>query len=196
VSAQLPYATTALPGMAALTDMLGLPPDALPVLLACGAVAFTLIGWALRAPGIAAAPKPCGIFDENGVLWRADSVGKFVSVPEEGITHVYACIERSAQRFPDKRAIGQRPLLKREMVADPENPKRSFEKLTFGDYEWMTYKQYHTRVCDFAAGMVAFAKLPPKSRVVVYGETQRDWMVAALAAFRQDITVVSKRKEI
>lgn len=178
-------------GLEQLPRLVGLPPDALPVLLACSAVIITLVVWALREPKMPPKPRKSGVIDENNVLWRSDSVGKFVSVPEEGVTHVYACIERTAQRFPNKKGIGQRPLLKREMVPDPANPEKKFEKLTLGDYEWMTFSEYHGRVCDFAAGLVAFAKLPPKAKLVVYGETQRDWMVAALAAFRQDVSVVT-----
>jgi len=174
-----------------LPAMLGLPADALPMLLACGAVIITLFAWALREPKVPPKPKQCGVLDAKGVLWRSDSVGTLVSVPEDGITHVWACIERTAQRFPHKRGIGQRPLLKREIVPDPANPSKHFEKLSFGEYEWLTFKEYRDRACDFAAGMVAFTGLPSKANLVVYGETQRDWMVAALGAFRQGIAVVT-----
>jgi len=100
-------------------------------------------------------------------------------------------MERTVTRFPGKKAVGQRPLVKREMVADPADPSRKFEKLTLGEYEWMTYREYHARVCAFAAGMVKATGLQPKERIVIYGETQRDWMVAALAAFRQGIAIVT-----
>lgn len=177
--------------LAALPSMVGLPDEALPVLLACGVLLATLVGWALHEPRVPPKPRKSGVLDEHNVLWRSDSVGTFVSVPEEGVTHVYACLERTAARYPEKRGIGQRPLLKREMVPDPANPSKKFEKLTLGEYEWLTFGAYHCRVCDFAAGLVAFAGLAPGSKLVVYGETQRDWMVAALAAFRQDVSVVT-----
>jgi len=173
-----------------LVEALGLPPDAMPLLVAAGVVVGSLLLWVLSKPPVPRAKKPYGVLKDE-VLWRSSAVGKFVETPEEGVTHVWEAIERTVRRFPDKPGVGQRPLLKRDLESDPSNPGKQFEKLSFGDYEWLTFGQMHKRASDFAAGLVAFGKLQPKGRVVIYGETQRDWMIAALAAFRQDVSVVT-----
>jgi acyl-CoA synthetase (AMP-forming)/AMP-acid ligase II len=46
-------------------------------------------------------------------------------------------------------------------------------------------------MADLASGMVAFAKLKPGDKVIIYAETQLEWMLAALAAFTQSLTVVT-----
>jgi hypothetical protein len=65
---------------ATLTAMLGLPPDALPIVLACDVVIFTLLGWAFSQRALPPKPSPCGVLDADGVRWRSDSIGAFLSV--------------------------------------------------------------------------------------------------------------------
>ena len=90
--------------------------------------------------------EPVGIVDADGVLWKASKVGSFTcTVP--GIETAWAALEKRCTDTPDKRLVGKRPILTREL----EDGK--FEKFTLGEYQYLTCKQYFDRVTNAAAGL-------------------------------------------
>mmetsp|Transcript_24026 Transcript_24026/g.50395 ORF Transcript_24026/g.50395 Transcript_24026/m.50395 type:complete len:711 (-) Transcript_24026:693-2825(-) len=133
-------------------------------------------------------PKPYGVVDADGVLWNASTVGTFTT-PEPGIETAYDVVIRACERFSSQQGFGKRALLQRhyEMVQGKE-----VEKLTFADeYTWMTYGEYRTALHALGGGMVKFARLKPGDHVVIYAETQLDWMLSCIAAFSQSLVVVT-----
>eukprot|EP00747_Dinoflagellata_sp_TGD_P033669 gnl/TRDRNA2_/TRDRNA2_136774_c0_seq1.p1 gnl/TRDRNA2_/TRDRNA2_136774_c0~~gnl/TRDRNA2_/TRDRNA2_136774_c0_seq1.p1 ORF type:complete len:606 (-),score=140.41 gnl/TRDRNA2_/TRDRNA2_136774_c0_seq1:367-2184(-) len=57
-------------------------------------------------------------------------------------------------------------------------------------YNWMKYSEYLQRVRHLGSGM-AQVGVTKGSKLVIYAETQRDWMVSAFAAFYNSATVVT-----
>merc|ERR1719498_625531 len=55
----------------------------------------------------------------------------------------------------------------------------------------MTYAEVGKTITALGSAMVGMAKLKPNDRVIIYAETQREWMLAAQAAFTQSLTVVT-----
>jgi long-chain acyl-CoA synthetase len=68
---------------------------------------------------------------------------------------------------------------------------QKYEKLTLGEYSWMTFQQWGNRARHLGAGMQTLTSLSSKDRIVIYAETQRDWMTAALAAYHHNLSVVT-----
>ena len=88
------------------------------------------------------------------------------------------------------RAVGWRKLLKREMEADSKGKK--FEKLTYAPaFDFWTFQELKDAAAALGAGLVVKTGMKPGDKVLIFAETQRDWMVAALAIFRQGGIVVT-----
>jgi long-chain acyl-CoA synthetase len=69
---------------------------------------------------------------------------------------------------------------------------KKFEKLTYAsEFEFWTFQQLYDSITNLGAGLVAKTGLKPGDKVLIFAETQRDWMVAALAIFRQGGIVVT-----
>ncbi|KAJ8612693.1 hypothetical protein CTAYLR_008954 [Chrysophaeum taylorii] len=98
----------------------------------------------------------------------------------EGNGTVWAMVAASVRTQGSGPCMGWRPVLKREYEG-------KFEKLTLGDFEWWSYERVGEEVAALASGL-------PASKgecLLIYAETQRDWMVTALACCRMGITVVT-----
>lgn len=92
------------------------------------------------------------------------------------------------RRYSSRRCLGARKVLhEREIVGDDG---RRLTKLELGDYSWMTYKQVEGRVHAFAKGMRALG-IKPRERVCIFAETRMEWAIAAMAAFFNNLTVVT-----
>jgi long-chain acyl-CoA synthetase len=57
---------------------------------------------------------------------------------------------------------------------------RDVEKLHLGEYSWITYAQLGKRVDDVASGLVEFAGLKAKDKVIIYADTKADWLVSEI----------------
>jgi long-subunit acyl-CoA synthetase (AMP-forming) len=141
-------------------------------------------------PKMKAEAKPYGKLDADGVLWAADSVGELQTTPVEGISTIYDLVQYGVSKNGPREALGKRPLLERhyEEIA----PGKEVEKLTYSNtYEWITYQEFGATIASLGAGLVDLGKLKPQDRVIIYAETQREWMLAAQAAFTQSLQVVT-----
>ena len=141
---------------------------------------------------------PYGVFDEEtpedakykvSPAFRNADMKDIPTKTKSGATTGWEVVEPAFDKFASAPAAGTRALLKREWVE--ENGKR-FEKLHLAPtFEWVTYAELGARVEALAAGLVSATGLAKGSRVLIYAETQRDWMVAAFACWRQGAEVVT-----
>ena len=122
-----------------------------------------------------------GTVDKNGVLWKSTRVGSFVSTPAPGIDTAWAAICDAVEKYGQDPAVGWRPVKERHQV-------EGFEKLVLGDYQWMSYKDYFTRLENFGSGLASLG-LAPGSNVVIYADTQYQWMLSAYGVWRQGMVV-------
>merc|ERR1712232_903304 len=58
------------------------------------------------------------------------------------------------------------------------------------EFQWQTYGEYYDRILGLARGF-ALTGLQPKAKIVIYAETQRDWMTSAFAAWFSNAQVVT-----
>jgi len=125
-------------------------------------------------------------------LWNYDSFedgkGTFQTKPENGATTCYEALKRSVDKLGDEECVGHRELIKVHQVEEGGN---KFEKLQYtNDYHWMTYNEYWDRIEKLGAGMAALG-LKPGDKLVIYAETQMDWMICAYAAWRNSAQVAT-----
>jgi len=147
-------------------------------------------------PKIPYKKKPYGVIEGKEIsgfgrtLWHAEAKGKLVTTSEGGCSTVFEIAENSFRTHGNKLAVGQRELLGKSLEEGPGGKK--FEKLNLSpEYRWLTFNEYKARVRAFSSGMVAFADLKEQDKVVIYADTQVDWMVACLASFTQNVVVVT-----
>lgn len=140
----------------------------------------------VKVQGDSAGQPAAGIVDGNGVLWKATKVGSF-NATIDGVTSAWVALEKRCAETPKKLCVGKRPVLTREL----EDGK--FEKFTLGPYEYLTCEEYIARVHNFGRGLLSVCgkELMETKYVVVYAETQLEWMLSAYAAWRQGLTVVT-----
>ena len=126
------------------------------------------------SPALRWSPSPAGR-DESKELEPP------ATTDEKGNGTVWTVMEHALKENGKKKCCGWRQIVKREMEG-------KFEKLTLADhFDWWTYK-------DLEEHSVALAKGLPLTKgdaVLIFAETQRDWIVTALACFRQGCVVVT-----
>ena len=90
------------------------------------------------------------------------------------------------------KAAGYRELIKAHQVPDPATG-RTFEKLELkNEYTWISYAEYGERVLNFAAGFDNFLpKRDAHEKVVVYADTQIDWLVGGLGVMSKGCPIVT-----
>ena len=62
-----------------------------------------------------------------------------------------------------------------------------FKKAIYGEYQWQTYGEIHSKVKKFAAGLSELGI----EKIAIYMETRADWIIAAQACWRHNITIVT-----
>mmetsp|Transcript_50262 Transcript_50262/g.106799 ORF Transcript_50262/g.106799 Transcript_50262/m.106799 type:complete len:717 (+) Transcript_50262:103-2253(+) len=138
-----------------------------------------------------------GIFDDSQplepgysqCLWNVEARKMFKTKPDNQASTLTEILEKSKDKFGNRKAVGQRELLKTHMV--PDSTGKLWEKLELRNkYTWLTYREYYDRVLNAARGLQMLG-VGAKSKVVIYAETQRDWMVMAFAAWFTNAQVVT-----
>jgi len=122
-------------------------------------------------------------------LWNVEADKTFKAKPDSGASTLVEALTKSKERHGSRRCVGMRELVKAHMVPDDKGVPR--EKLEMrNEYSWLSYSEYHERVLSLARGF-SLLGIEPKSKVVIYAETQRDWMVSAFAAWYSNAQVVT-----
>lgn len=121
-------------------------------------------------------------------LWNVEANKTFRRVPKSGATTLVKVLEASKAAYADRPCVGWREVVAMHEV-DEGGAKREKIELA-NEYKWLTYAEYYERVLCLARGL-NLSGVKPQSRVVIYAETQRDWMVAAYASFFNNAQVVT-----
>lgn len=91
----------------------------------------------------------------------------------------------ACKKFTNDPCMGTRELLSEEDEKQPNG--KVFKKAIYGEYQWQTYGEIHSKVKKFAAGLSELGV----ERVAIYMETRADWIIAAQACWRHNITIVT-----
>lgn len=84
------------------------------------------------------------------------------------------------------KCLGAREVLDEVDVLDPITGKMT-KKFELGDYKWMTYAEVDREATNLSAGFAQLG-LKPRQKIAVFAETRREWLITAMAAFKQNLT--------
>ena len=60
-----------------------------------------------------------------------------------------------------------------------------------GKYYWETFKEADERINNIAKGMLGLGLVPGKDKIVIFSETQAEWMLVLQASFKSNIIVTT-----
>eukprot|EP00121_Abeoforma_whisleri_P016992 Awhi_evm1s15574 len=135
-------------------------------------------------------PEAFGWVDDEVTCRHISLKGKkeFTTAPE-GVNTLHSMFKASAEKYPDNKCFGTRPVLLKEVVRD-ETLKRDFEKVTLGNYEWQTYKQCFTRAVNFGKGLLEDG-VNGGDKVAIFMDTCADWQISAHGCHSTNVSVVT-----
>ncbi|EDO29879.1 predicted protein [Nematostella vectensis] len=106
----------------------------------------------------------------------------------KGITTMDQLFRRSVQLYAFRKCLGTRETLSIEEETQPNG--RVFKKEIRGEYNWLTYAEVDSRARNLGNGLITLGQ-QPRQNIVVFAETQADWMVSALSCFGFGFPVVT-----
>mmetsp|Transcript_122926 Transcript_122926/g.244518 ORF Transcript_122926/g.244518 Transcript_122926/m.244518 type:complete len:698 (-) Transcript_122926:303-2396(-) len=121
-------------------------------------------------------------------LWNVEAHKMCKTTPPNGARTLVELLEKAKDGFRDRPAVGWRNVVRVHQVEEGGAKREKIE--LENQYQWLTYGDYYERVLKLARGL-ALVGVKPLDKVVIYAETQRDWMVAANAAWRSNAQVVT-----
>ncbi len=88
--------------------------------------------------------------------------------------------------------LGSRKVLGEEQTdVDVQGNSKKPAKLLQGDYKWESYEDVEQRVVNVARGLRVTLSVAERDMIVIYADTRADWLLTALACFKNNITVVT-----
>ncbi|OXA38215.1 Long-chain-fatty-acid--CoA ligase 3 [Folsomia candida] len=87
-----------------------------------------------------------------------------------------------------KPCLGTRQLLSEEEQIQPDG--KSVKKAVFGEYSWLTYAEVDHIATSFCLGLTTLG-LAPRGKICIFAETRAEWLIAAVAAFKNSCQVVT-----
>jgi hypothetical protein len=117
----------------------------------------------------------CDVGGEAGIAKRNRRFLALVETPWEGATTMAILFEQACERFSGNKCLGTRTLVREETEVSADG--RRFEKVTLGNYFWITYELALQRVRHFASGLVAIGHQRGE-RLAIFSETRAEWFLA------------------
>lgn len=122
-------------------------------------------------------------------LWNIEGNRAMVKVPSCGADTAYEVFKYMIHEHSCGKAVGWRTLKQTHEVRENGG---NWEKLELeNSYNWITYREYGDRVRNLGSGLAGLGLLPKEDKVVLYAETQKDWMISAFAAWQNNNPVVT-----
>jgi len=130
-------------------------------------------------------------------FWKtADTV---LERPNDSVNTLYELMSYSAQKRPNKKAFGTRPLVKvHTEEKDVKNAQGVVEKkkwtyLELGKYQYKTYQEVFDIVKQLGTALTSekFGSLKKGSMLGIYAETSEQWLTFAHGAFSQGMVIVT-----
>lgn len=122
------------------------------------------------------------------VLWNVEANKMCRKQPRSGAKTCIEILEKAKDQNRAKKCMGSREVVKVHQV---EEKGKTFEKIELkNEYQWLTYQETYDRCLHLARGLASLG-LEAKGKLVIYAETQRDWMVSAFAAWFSNAQIVT-----
>jgi long-chain acyl-CoA synthetase len=112
---------------------------------------------------------------EHGITKRHHCFSKLPETIWEGVFTMAALFEQACEKYKGRPALGTRKFIAKESEITADG--RTFEKLTLGSYEWISFEEAFERACNFASGLAALGHAKGE-RCAIFGETRADWFIS------------------
>ncbi|KAJ1990682.1 long-chain fatty acid-CoA ligase [Coemansia spiralis] len=118
---------------------------------------------------------------------------------DPNITDIYSALLHGQKERPNNDLLGKRDVLgtvtedkvvQHKVNGKMESMNKKWSYFKLGEYKWMTYTQVSDYTKDLGAGFRKLG-LEPKSRVLIYAPTSREWQLCAFGAFSQSMQIVT-----
>lgn len=153
-----------------------------PIVMAilCGIILISILS--KPKPRFPVMPRPFAVFDEHGILWNRDAVGKpqtrTLRYPNASTS--YELMQAACKAGGSELTAGKRRLKKRHWV---EHQGRQVEKLEFEDhYDFWTFTELAELMGAVGSGLASVTKFKNNDSIIIYAETAREWFLAAQGA--------------
>ena len=104
--------------------------------------------------------------------------------------HMWALLEPALRRRGNKRCLGYREVLG-EITEKNDDGKIMRKNVLAEGYTWKTNIEVLEMVKNVASGIRMLTDVKPKDNVVIYAETSMEWLVSAMACFKNNCSVVT-----
>ncbi|XP_069994484.1 long-chain-fatty-acid--CoA ligase 4 [Penaeus vannamei] len=136
-------------------------------------------------------PRIFGVRNEKGYWVQNDPGSTAARLKDDlqaaGVTTLPAILEHTARTLRDKPCMGTRELLARHRFVENGVEK---EKLTLGEYSFLTHGEVHDTVVSFSKGLTKI-DTGNSGRIALFAETCVEWIMAAMGCLRQGSVVVT-----
>jgi long-subunit acyl-CoA synthetase (AMP-forming) len=106
-------------------------------------------------------------------IWNTEANKITRKLPRSGKKTLVEILENAKDKNRGRKAVGWREVVEVHQV---EENGKNFEKIQLkNEYSWFTYGEYYERILCLARGLASIG-VEPQTKVVIYAETQRDWM--------------------
>jgi len=117
-----------------------------------------------------------------------DKIKKELLAYPEKINTMEKLFNFSNKKFGSKTCLGTRAVLGE--LEEQQSSGKMFTKLQLGEYTWLTYKEVNENAESLGKGLRELG-VEPREKIVLYANTCAEWMVSAVAAFKQSLAVVT-----
>ncbi|XP_059098131.1 fatty acid CoA ligase Acsl3-like [Tigriopus californicus] len=107
-------------------------------------------------------------------------------IVRNGVDTVSKAFNYSVKKFGQKECLGIREV--HGIEDEVQQNGKVFQKLSLGDYQWLSYNEVQTQAHAFGRGLRDLG-LKPGSKISMFAETRAEWMIACLGAFSQNIHI-------
>jgi len=127
--------------------------------------------------------------DEGRTFRSTAQLGQMqVAMKKEGIETMNALVTYAVSQYKHKKMLGTRQILAEEDEVQPDG--RKFKKFVLGDYDWLSFGEVDKKADHLGRGLREMGQ-EPKMNIVIFAETRREWLISAIACFKQNIPVVT-----
>ncbi|XP_015123836.1 long-chain-fatty-acid--CoA ligase 4 isoform X1 [Diachasma alloeum] len=128
--------------------------------------------------------------DDNSITYRnIDDPGPIhVKLQRQSVDTLEKVLRYAAETHGGKKCLGTRQILAEENEVQPNG--RVFKKYKMGEYKWKSYTEVERLAASFGRGLRELG-MTKRKNIVIFAETRAEWMIAAHACFKQDLSVVT-----
>ncbi|KAJ3070184.1 long-chain fatty acid-CoA ligase, partial [Podochytrium sp. JEL0797] len=122
------------------------------------------------------------------------------TTPEHSVATVYDVMMKGYKAYPTKHIMGSRKqvrVVKEEKDVKKTNPdgstttaKKVWNYFELAPFDWLSFQDVHDITHLNGCGLRALG-LKPKDKVTIFADTSRDWMLMALSASTQNLTITT-----